>query len=101
MRLAADQEMLHIITKKMWSVAIYVVFLGVWKKVEVVQEEAREEPAGTPTWYDLKEVSPWFVRIGCELVNLASLQRYTALKEREAFKQLGGIDAVTVYSHLF
>lgn len=34
------------------------------------------------TWYDLKEVSSWFIRIGCELVDLASLQRYTALKEK-------------------
>lgn len=42
-----------------------------------------EEASGELTWYNLKKVSSWFVWIRCELVDLASLQRYTALKRKE------------------
>ena len=35
------------------------------------------------TWYNLKEMSSWFIWISCEFIHLASLQRYAALK-REA-----------------
>lgn len=45
---------------------------------------------GDLTWYNLKKVSSWFIRISCELVDLASLQRYTALKQRERGVQIYG-----------
>lgn len=50
----------------------------------VVEMEEREELVDL-TWYNLKKVSSWFVWIGSELVDLASLQRYTALKQRERY----------------
>lgn len=40
-------------------------------------------PAGSFTWYDLKQVSARFVWIGCELVDLAALQRDAALKHKQ------------------
>lgn len=38
---------------------------------------------GALTWYDLKQVSSRLVGVRCELVDLTSLQRNTALKHRE------------------
>lgn len=35
------------------------------------------------TWYDLKQVSAGFVWIGCELVDLAPLQWYTTLEDKQ------------------
>lgn len=38
------------------------------------------------TWYDLKQMSSWFIRVSCEFIHLASLQRYTALdKDAEMY----------------
>lgn len=47
-----------------------------------------EDASRELTWYNLKKVSSWFVWIRCELVDLASLQRYTALKHKERCIQI-------------
>lgn len=55
------------------------------------------------TWYDFKQVSAGFVRIGCELVDLAALQRYAALEHKqrkhERSRDIRSGDTIATGSH--
>lgn len=58
-----------------------------------------EEEEGL-TWYDLKQVSSWFVRVGCELVDLTPLQRDAALKRRQKLSVRRFLCSLLVLCHL-